>query len=98
MSYDDKNITINGLTDSERILEKRGTLESIIESIEAGRFRLFKVNARVYRQVVKKVIYENYFLPLEKTTIVLKNGETKEAKTERKIDYSEFLAACKRCR
>lgn len=27
LSYDDKNITINGLTDSERILEKRADLD-----------------------------------------------------------------------
>lgn len=74
---------MNGLTDSERIVEERGTLEPIIESIEAGRFRLFKVDAeeqiKKYYPSVKKAIYENYFLPLEKTTIILKNGETKEA-------------------
>ena len=74
---------MNGLTESERIVEDRGTLNPIIDSIEAGRFRIFKVDAeeqiKKYYPYVKKYTYENYFLPLEKTTVILSNGETKAA-------------------
>lgn len=75
--------TMNGLIENERIVEERGTLYPIIDSIETGRFRIFRVNAeeqiKQYYPAVKQFTYENYFLPLEKTTIILKNGETKEA-------------------
>lgn len=74
---------MNGLTDSERIVEERGTLEPIIDSIEAGRFRRFSVNAeeqiKKYYPAVKKFTYESYFLPLDKVTVTLNNGETREA-------------------
>lgn len=74
---------MNGLTESERIVEERGTIEPIIESIEAGRFRRFSVNAeeqiKKYYPTVKKFTYESYFLPLDKVTVTLSNGETREA-------------------
>lgn len=70
---------MNGLTNSERITEERGTLEPIRESIEAGRHKIFKINAeeqiKKYYPKIKKVVYESYFLPLEKVTAIMHNGE-----------------------
>ena len=70
---------MNGLTNSERITEERGTLEPIRESIEAGRRKMFRLNATdqisKYYPKIKTLIYEGYFLPVDKITAVLHNGE-----------------------
>lgn len=70
---------MNGLTNSERITEERGTLEPIRESIEAGRRKMFRLNATdqisKYYPKIKTLIYEGYFLPVDKVTAVLHNGE-----------------------
>lgn len=74
---------MNGFIESERIVEKRRTLDPIIDSIETGRFRILRVNAeeqiKQYYPAVKQFTYENYFLPLEKMTVESNNGEAKEA-------------------
>ena len=73
---------MNGLTDSERIIEERGTLEPIRESIEASRLKLFTVDAteqaRAWNSDIKKATYEGYFLPLEKVTVLFKNSTEPE--------------------
>lgn len=70
---------IHGLTNSERITEIRGTLNPIRESIETGIYKKLKINAeeqiKKHYPSVKKVIYESYFLPLEKITAIMHNGE-----------------------
>lgn len=70
---------MNGLTNSERITEERGTLEPIRESIEAGRRKMFRLDAteqiNKYYPKIKALTYEGYFLPVDKVTAVLHNGE-----------------------
>ena len=71
---------MNGLTNSERITEDRGTLDPIKESIETGRRKILKIDAKdqmaKHYPGITKIVYESYLLPLEKVTAVLHNSET----------------------
>lgn len=69
---------MNGAQDISDIYPE--TLAPIKRSIEEGIARRLKIDATAqvnayYKGKVKKVVYENYFLPLKKITVTMNNGE-----------------------